>query len=178
FGNDLARDPSARKGNVERRDRAIESARISSHDLGAESRAIDDLGCAAGVLDDDRLRRILDEEDDVVEILECARGGAVGPFALVPMQGNADEPGDAEVVRLEFRAVPVLPDALAWHQLKTVREVREPGFLEGKLGDSALGGLECLRLGRPVGRHKPNLSVQSSKFKVKTGPYRALGLEL
>src|SRR5262249_1181686 len=102
--------------------------------------------------------------------------GAVGPFALVPMQGNADEPGDAEVVRLEFRAVPVLPDALAWHQLKTVREVREPGFLEGKLGDSALGGLECLRLGRPVGRHGEGdysrFKIQDSRSLSGTDPFR------
>ena len=67
FRNDLSGDAVARERGVEDLERAVERGRARRHDLGAQGRRSDELHRAGRAAHDDRSRRLLHDEEDVVE---------------------------------------------------------------------------------------------------------------
>ena len=134
----LPGDAVARKGRVERGERAVERRRVAGHDLGAERRRAHELRGPRRAAHDDRVRRALRRRRGSRPPPRApARRSAPPSRSRRACRHDAREAHHLEVVRLELGAVPVLPDAAARDELEAVGDVGEARLLDRELGDAA-----------------------------------------
>src|SRR6266496_3249198 len=136
---DLSDDAAAGEGGFEGGERAVEGGGARSGDLGAEGRTVDDLGGSGGVAHGHGLRRLLDVEKDVVDVLERPGRGAMRVCLLVALQTDPGQPQQPVVVWLELGSVPVLPDAVSRRELEPVGEIGKTRLLQRELRDTTVG---------------------------------------